>query len=151
MTKIVTQLDKTAVVAALRELAPSAHNSKLFRSTFEGQIDQQRILIGYRFGWFVPPIRLVTFEGHARGNGDSTEIHGETSSGWIFYLLAVWLLVVAPLSIYQAVSEGDYSAVGWAVLTAVFLLILGRVFVRSTQEYVVREIGRAVRGKVSDG
>lgn len=151
MTKIVTQLDKTAVVAALHELAPSAHNSKLFRSTFEGQIDPQRILIGYRLGWFVPPIRLVTFEGHARENGDNTVIHGETSSGWVFYLVAVWLLVAAPLSIYRAVSESDYFAVGWAVLTAVFLFIFGRVFVRSTQEYVISEIGRAVRGKVADG
>ncbi len=151
MTKIVTKLDTTAVVAALRELAPSAHNSKLFKSTFEGAIDQQRVLVGYRFGWFVPPIRLVTFTGRVRKSGDNTEIHGEVSSGWIFYLLAAWLLVAAPLSIYQAVSANDYSAVAWAIAAAVFLLILGRAFVRSTQEYVVNEIGRAVRGKVADG
>lgn len=137
-------------MTALRELAPSVHESKLFRSTFEGQIDPQRIWVGYRFGWFAPPVRLATFSGRVRRVGDNTEIEGEISSGWIVYLFATWFLVAPPLVIYQAISAGDHSAVGWTVVTVALLLFLGRGFVNSTQEYVVNEIARAVRGKVSD-
>ena len=78
MTRIVTQLDKDAVVAALRELAPKTHNPRLFQSTFEGQIDPQHMTVGYRFGWFVPPIRLVTFSGRVRESGNGTAIEGST-------------------------------------------------------------------------
>ena len=150
MTKIITQLETTAVVTALRELAPSSHSPRLFKSTFEGQIDHRHISIGYRFGWFIPPVPLVTFTGRLHESDNTTEIHGKLSTGWIFYLLAVWLLIAAPLSIYQALSNGDFSAVAFAIAAAVILLILGRGFVRSTQAHVVNEIGRAVRGIVSE-
>ncbi len=149
MTRIVTQLGKESVLAALRELAPATHNSRLFKSTFEGQIDPHRITVGYRFGWFAPPIRLVTFSGHIRESGDGTEIEGSVSSGWIVYLFAAWLFVAAPIRLYHYASVGEYSAVLWTLVTAAVLLFLGRAFVRSTQRYVVDEIGRAVRGKVS--
>jgi hypothetical protein len=147
--KIVTQLDRDAVVAALRELAPKIHNPRLFQSTFEGQIDSQRVLVGYRFGWFAPPIRLVTFAGRMRDSGDNTEIEGEVSSNWIVYLFAVWLFIAAPLSVYRYAADGEYSTVMWTLLTAAVLFFLGRAFVHSTQEYVVNEIARAVRGKAS--
>ena len=137
-------------MTALRELAPSVHESKLFRSTFEGEIGPQHISVGYRFGWFAPPVRLATFSGQLREVGDNTEIAGNISSGWIVYLFAAWFLVAPPLAIYQDISAGDYSGVGWTVAIVVLLLFLGRAFVRSTQEHVVDEIARAIRGKVSD-
>jgi hypothetical protein len=149
LTIIVTQLDKNSVVTALRELAPKTHNPRPFRTAFEGQIDPHRVTIGYRFGWFAPPIRLVTFSGQMREIGDGTKIEGAVRSGWIFYLLAVWLLIAAPLSLYQYASGGEYTAAFWSLVIAVLLLFLGRAFVRSTQDYVVNEIGRAVQGKVS--
>jgi hypothetical protein len=149
LTRIVTQLGKDAVLAALRELAPATHNSRLFQSTFEGRIDPQRLLIAYRFGWFVPPVRLTTFTGRIREAGDGTEIEGIISSNWIVYLLAGWLLVAAPISLYRYASVGEYSTVLWTLVTVAVLLFLGRAFIRSTQRYVVDEIGRAVRGKVS--
>ena len=121
MTKIVTQLDKEAVLAALRELAPAEHNPRLFRSTFEGKIDPQRLVVGYRFGSFILP------------------------SGWTIYILVGWLVVVAPVSFYRYAADGNYYSIIWTLFIPIGLFLLGRAFVRSTQEYVVDEIGRAVR------
>ena len=148
MTTIVTQLDKEAVASGLRELAPKAYNPRIFRSTFEGEVSNRHLTIGYRFGWFAPPIRLVTFSGHIRQSDESTQIVGAISASWIFYLLAIWLVVVVPFSIYRYASVGDYSGAIWSLVTGVLLYFLGRAFLRSTQDFVVKEIGRAVRGNI---
>ena len=147
MTTIVTQLDKDSVAAALRELAPKTHNPRIFRSTFEGEIRPDRVSIGYRFGWFAPPIRLVTFSGKVRANDDNTRIEGAVSAGWIFYVLGFWLILAAPFSLYRYASAGDFNGAIWSLVTAVLLYFLGRAFFRSTRDHVVREIGRAVRGR----
>ena len=135
-------------MTSLRELAPTSHNSRLFQSTFEGQIDPRQLSIAYRFGWFVPPIRLATFTGRIQESGDGTEIVGAVASNWIVYLLAGWLIVAAPLSLYRYGSVGEFSTVLWTFLTAIVLLFLGQAFVRSTNRYVVDEMCRAIRGKV---
>lgn len=104
--------------------------------------------IGYRWGWFAPPIRLVTFSGQLGETNDGTVIAGAISSGWVIYIYAAWLFVVAPLALIHSVLARDFSGALWVLAIAVFLYLLGRAFVRSTQDYVVNEIRRAVRGKV---
>lgn len=149
MTRIVTQLDKNAVVAALRELAPEAYNPHFYRSTFEGEVGTSRVTIGYRWGWFVPPIRLVTFSGQLGEVGDGTLITGSASYGWIVYLFAIWWLTVAPLSIVARALTGEFATTFWALVVAVAVFFFGRAFARATRDYVVREIARAVRGRIS--
>jgi hypothetical protein len=150
LIRIVTQLDKDAALAALRELAPKEHDARFFsfKSTFEGQIDPQRLVIGYRWGSFNPPVRLATFSGRIRETDAGTKMHGNISSGWIIYIYAAWLIVVPPLALIQAALAQDFSGVLWVLVIAISLFFLGRAFVRSTQDYVVNEIRRAVRGKV---
>ena len=149
MIRIVTQLDKDAVLATLRELAPKEYDPRYYRSTFEGKIDPQRLVIGYRNGWFVPPLRVAIFSGRVRETDAGTRIHGNISSGWIIYVLAFWLAVVTPLSFGRYAADGDYISITWVLVIAAVLFFSGRAFVRTTQSYVVAEIVRAVRGKVT--
>ena len=145
---IVTPLDRPAVVTALRELAPKTHNVRIFRSTFEGDIWPDRISIGYRCGWFVPPIRLVTFSGVLRQTDGGTTIDGPIRAAWVFYVLGVWLATAFPFAIYHYVTSGDAGGAISSLVAVVLLFFLGRAFLRSTQDYVVREIARAVRGRI---
>ncbi len=151
MIRIVTQLDKDAVLAALRELAPKEHDASIFslESTFEGRIDPQRLIIGYRSGWSVPPFRLATFSGRVRETDAGTKIHGNISSGWIVYFYAAWLVAITVMAFVSYVTDGDYFSDIWVLAIPVGLFFFGRAFVRTTQRYVVAEIGRAVRGKVT--
>lgn len=151
MIRIVTQLDEGAALAALRELAPKEHDARFFslESTFEGQIDPQRLVIGYRLNAVVPPIRIATFRGRVRQTDAGTRIHGEISSGWITYVLAAWLVAVTLLAIGGYVVGGNYFSDIWVLAIPVGLFFFGRAFIRTTQDYVVTEIGRAVRGKLT--
>ena len=148
LTTIVTQLDKESVSAALREMVPKTYKPRFFRSTFEGDVRGSRLTIGYRFGWFAPPIRLVTFSGQLRQGDAGTEIVGTIGASWIFYLLTIWLVIAIPVSMYRYASAGDYSGATWSLLIGVGLFLLGRAFLRSTQDYVLRELERATRGEV---
>ena len=152
LIRIVTQLDKEAVLAALRELAPKEHDARFLslQSTFEGKIDPQHLVIGYRFNAVVPPARLATFRGRVRETDAGTKIHGDISSGWIIYVLAAWLVAVTALgALPRYVANGNYFSDLWVLAIPVGLLFLGRAFVLTTQDYVASEIGRAVRGKVT--
>ena len=153
MIRIVTQLDKDAVLAALRELAPKEYGPRYWQSTFEGEIDPQRLVIGYRNGYFVPPMRVAIFSGRIRETDAGTRIHGNISSGWIIYIYAFWVVVVAPFSCFayyaRYAADGDFFSGIWALPIPVGLFFLGRAFVRTTHNYVASEIGRAVRGKVT--
>lgn len=151
MIRIVTQLDEDAVLAALRELAPKEYDARLFsvKSTFEGKIDPQRLVIGYRNNLFFPSLRVAIFSGRVRETDAGTRIHGNISSGWIVYLLAFWLAVVTPLTFWRYAADGDYISITWVLVIAAVLFFSGRAFVRTTQSFVVAEIGRAVRGKVT--
>jgi hypothetical protein len=152
LIRIVTQFDKDAVLAALRELAPDEPGAP--ESTFEGQIDLQRLVIGYRFNAPfnapIPSIRLVTFSGRVTETDAGTRIHGNISSGWVIYALVAWLVAVTALgALPRYVADGNYFTDLWVLAIPVGLFLLGRAFVRSTQDHVVAEIGRAVRGKVT--
>ena len=144
-----------AVLAALRELAPKEHDASFFsfRSTFEGQIDPQRLVIGYRWGWFNPPVRLATFSGRIRETDTGTRIHGTISSGWVVYVFAGWLVLAIPFVYFaryvRYAVDGDYFSGLWALAIPVGLFFLGRAFIRTTHSYVASEIGRAVRGRVT--
>lgn len=149
MIRISTKLDRATVVSALGELAPSTYNPRIFRSTFEGKIDSQIVEIGYRFGWHVPPFRLVSFAGRIASSGENTEIKGTVGSGWMVYVYGAAFLLIFLFSLYEYVSAGDASNVFWSLLPITAVLFLGFALVRSTQNYVVDEIARAIRGKVS--
>lgn len=149
LTRIVTQLDKNAVVAALRELAPKAYNTHFYRTTFEGEVSGSRVEVGYRFNWFVPPIRLVTFSGHVGESGENTVIVGTVRYGWIFYLMAFWWLVVFPLHLVIGALAREFNAVLWVLTVGFVLFLFGRAFAKTTREYFVSEIARAIRGQVT--
>ena len=149
LTRIVTQLDKNAVVEALRELAPKAYNTHFYRTTFEGEVSDSRVEIGYRFNWFVPPIRLMTFAGHVGENGENTVIVGTVRYGWLFYLMAFWFLVVFPLHLVIGALAREFNAVLWVLALGFVLFLLGRAFARTTRDYFVSEIARAIRGQVT--
>lgn len=151
MIRIVTQLDKDAVLAALRELAPKEHDARIFslKSTFEGHIDPQRLVVGYRFNAAFPSFRLVTFYGRVHEADAGTKIHGNISYGWIVYAMAAWFVAIPPLVVVGSIADGNFLSVPWALAICVGFFFLGRAFVRTTQAYVVAEIGRAVRGKVT--
>ncbi len=151
MIRIVTQLDEEAVLTALRELAPKEHDARFFsfQSTFEGQIDPQRLVVGYRWGWFNPPVRLATFLGRVREIDAGTKIHGTISSGWIIYVYAASLFAVTPLAVVRYVGHGNYFSDIWVLAIPVGLFFLGRAFIRTTHRYVASEIARAVRGTVT--
>jgi hypothetical protein len=149
LTRIVTQLDKNAVVGALRELAPKAYNTHFYRTTFEGEVSDSRVEVGYRFNWSVPSIRLVTFSGHVGENGENTVIVGTVRYGWVFYLMAFWWLAVFPLAIVSGALARELIAVLWVLAIGFVLFLFGRAFARTTREYFVSEIARAVRGQVT--
>jgi hypothetical protein len=155
LTRIVTELDKNAVVAALRELAPKAYNTHFYPTTFEGEVSHSRVEIGYRFNWFVPPIRLMTFSGQIGENSENSEnsentvIVGAVRYGWIFYLMAFWWLIVFPLHLVVGVLAREFNAVLWVLAIGFVLFLFGRAFARTTREYLVREIARAIRGQVT--
>ena len=151
MIRIVTQLDKDAVLAALSELAPKEHDPRIFslKSTFEGQIDPQRLVVGYRFNAAFPSVRLVTFLGRIQETDAGTKIHGNISYGWIIYAMAAWFVAIPPLVIVGSIADGNFFSNPWGLAICVVFFFLGRAFVRTTQGYVVAEISRAVRGKVT--
>jgi hypothetical protein len=133
-------------------LAPKEYEARLFslKSTFEGQIDPQRLVIGYRAQWFVPPLLLATFSGRIRETDAGTKIHGSITSGWVIYLLAGWLVIFTPIAFFaRYAADGDYFLGILALAIPFGLFFLGRAFVRTTHSYVASEIGRAVRGKVT--
>lgn len=153
MIRIVTQLSKDAVLTALRGLAPKDHDARIFslKSVFEGQIDPQRVVVGYRFNAAFPSFRLVIFSGQVHETDAGTKIHGNITNGWVIYAIAAWFVAVPPLVIVGSIADGnfDFLSALWGLAICVGLFLLGRVFVRATQGYVVAEIGRAVRGKVT--
>ena len=150
MTRIVTDLDKDAVISALREFVPTSHDARLFRSTFEGEVDPQRLLVAYRFGWFAPPIRLATFRGRVLDASHGTTIEGEVTSNWIIHVFTWWIIAVVPLSLIGYVYYRDYSNLFWGLVTAAAVFFGGRAFIRVTHQYIVDELCRATRGKVSN-
>ncbi len=152
LIRIVTQLDKDAVLAALHELASEEYRARFFslQCTFEGKIDPQRLVIGYRSsGWFFPPARLATFSGRVRETDAGTRIHGNISSGAIIFVYAFCLAVITLLSIVGIAVDGNYFSIIWVLVIAALLFFSGRAFVRTTHRHVISEIGGAVRGKVT--
>lgn len=152
MIRIITQLDEGAVLAALRELAPKEHDARVFstRSTFEATIDPPRLVIGYRLNVFFPPFRIVTFSGRIQETDAGTRIHGAVSSGWVIYVLVFWLVIATAFgAVPRYLAGGEYLSGLWVLAWPVVLFFVGRAIVRATQDFVVAEIGRAVRGQVT--
>ena len=151
MIRIVTQLDKDAVLAALRELAPKEYDAHFFssKSTFEGQIDPQRLVIGYRNNSYFPSFRVAIFSGRVRETDAGTRIHGNISYGWAIYAMAAWFVAIPPLIIVGSIADGNFLKDPWGLVICVGFFFLGFAYVRNRRSFVVAEIGRAVRGKVT--
>ena len=148
MIRIASDLPKELVLSALRNSIATDHGFRPFQSGLEGEVGDGQAIVAFRFGWFIPPVRIATFRGRAAGDGDKTTIEGNVSSNWIVYFFIVWFLVAVPMTLFQIASSESYSSIFWNLVFAAVLLLLGRYYVRSTHQHIVDELCRITRGKV---
>ena len=150
LTKITTKLSKDSALVALRELVPASYNFVLLKSGFEGDVDPRRLRISYRFGWFVPPLKVATFSGRVVDTADGAMIEGDVKSNWIVYFFAAWFLVVVPYGAFHLAYVEPLSTIFWNLALAVVLLFLGIKYVDVTHQHIVDEICRATRGTLAE-
>lgn len=149
LTKISTRLDKETVLARLRELVEDQHRVRIFASGIEGEVVGQNVVAGYRTGWFVPPMRIVSFKGRVAETNGITTIVGEVVSSWFVYLFAAFFVLTPLFVVIDGVRTGDYMDILWSIVSAGIALLIGRTYVRSAGQGVIDDICKATRGKVN--
>jgi len=142
-------LDKDTVLARLRELVEDKHKVRIFVSGIEGEVVGHNVVAGYRTGWIVPPMRIVSFKGRVAEAGADTTIVGEVMSSWFVYLIAGFFVVTPLIMAIDSMRTGDYSEIFWSLITAGGALLVGRFYVRAAGQGVIDDICKAIRGKVN--
>jgi VIT1/CCC1 family predicted Fe2+/Mn2+ transporter len=149
LTNISTQLDKDTVLARLRELVEDRHRVRIFVSGIEGEVVGHNVVAGYRTGWFVPPMRIVSFKGRVAETDVGTTIVGEIVSSWFVSLFAAFFVLIPFFIVIDSVRTGEYMDVLWSIISAGVALLIGRTYVRAAGQGVIDEICKATRGKVN--
>lgn len=142
-------MDKDTVLARLRELIEDPHKVRIFVSGIEGEVVGHNVVAGYRTGWFVPPMRIVSFQGRVAEADAGTVIIGQFVSSWFVYLIAAFFVVTPLFVVIDSIRTGDYLDILWSVIWAGGAFLIGRFYVRAAGQGVIDDICKATRGRVN--
>ena len=148
-TRIVTKLNRDAVLTSLRDLVTERSFFNV-QSSFEGQADRPEIVIAYRTSMIVSPtLRVATFFGRVVNAHDGAVIEGRVEVNAIVWVTTVVLVLGTIAAVLRALRAPNYTELVEVLAIAAVVLGAYWAYIASTKKLIVHEICRASRGSVA--